>query len=834
MRVTAVTMLSFRAQYLYPKFGKMLGDTLIDNIDTVTVAIAPCQHCGEPCEPGQSIHRSDLDFCCEGCATVYELLSQGEMCDFYNMDSRPGISQKSRRAVDYAYLDEATVRDKLIEYSDGDTSKVTLYLPQVHCTACIWLLEQLHKLHPGVIDSKVNFLNRTVSVRYQDGQLSLRQLAELLATIGYAPEINLGQSDNALGQVADRTFYYQLGIAGFAFGNIMLLSFPEYLGLQPGLYGMAFGYLNILLALPVLLFSSRDYLRSAWYSLRARQINIDVPLSLGIVALFGRSLYDILSQSGAGFMDSFAGLIFFLLIGKWFQKKTYHTLSFERDYKSYFPIAATVVKDGEERSVALKDLAPGQLMRIRNGELIPADGQLVSGEARIDYSFVTGEAEPVRRAVGDKLYAGGRQQGGAISVLATRRVSQSYLTRLWNESTDGFETANRPTLRRFADRVSQRFTPAILVIAFASLFYWWSEGYTLALNAFTAVLIIACPCALALTVPFTYGNVLRLLGRRRFFLKHTDTIEAMQRVSHIVFDKTGTLTPAEGREVLFEGAPLNETEMRAVKSMVSQSSHPLSRLIDGVLLTTPSLAAIKGFEEIAGQGIRGSIDGHSLCLGSAAFAGYAGELAAHTAVYLSIDGAVRGRFVFPAMLREGLAGILGQLGEAHQLSLLSGDNDRDAAQFAPLFSGTDSMHFDQKPMDKLQFVRGLQEQGAVVMMLGDGLNDAGALQQSEAGIVITEQLNNFTPACDAILDAAQLPQLPAFLLFVKRSQYLVYIAYGMALLYNVVGLSFAVQGMLSPLVAAILMPLSSVTIAIWGTVSSSLLALTLPSMQHKD
>ncbi|MEO1715224.1 MAG: HAD-IC family P-type ATPase, partial [Bacteroidota bacterium] len=356
-------------------------------------------------------------------------------------------------------------------------------------------------------------------------------VVELLASIGYAPTISLESSEQSQKRPVDRKLYFQLGVAGFAFGNIMLMSFPEYLGMQQHpdhSIVQLFGYLNILLALPVLLYSGGDYLRSAFLGLRHFHLNMDVPISLGMLALFTRSAYEILAGVGAGYMDSLAGFIFFLLIGKWFQQRTYQHLSFERDFRSYFPIAATVIEEEEERIVPVKDLEIGQVIRIRNGELIPADGKLMEGKGLIDYSFVTGEAQPVSKVASESLFAGGRQTGGAITVELKKRVDQSYLTSLWNDQ--AFQKEVHGQTSRLADRVAQYFTAAILLIAAGTLMYWLPKDWTTAINAFSSVLIIACPCAVALSVPFTFGNSMRILAKQGFFLKNVETIESLSEI----------------------------------------------------------------------------------------------------------------------------------------------------------------------------------------------------------------------------------------------------------------------------------------------------------------
>lgn len=802
---------------------------------TLKSAISPvkehtqCYHCSEPL-PSTPIAFDEKKFCCEGCRTVYEILNTNGLCQYYSIADQAGISLRGKHKEEYAFLDDPEVLKRLVQFSDGKTTRITLFLPQIHCASCIWLLENLYKLTPGIHTSQVNFLKRELHLVFAETETSLRKIAETLASIGYAPAINLGSLEEKNRPVVNRSFAYKIGVAGFAFGNIMLLSFPEYLGLnqlhESG-FAKYFGLLNILLSLPVIFYSAQDYFRSAYQSLKRAQLNIDVPLALGAAVLFLRSVYEILSHTGAGYMDSLGGLIFFLLIGKWFQQRTYHHISFERDYKSYFPISARKKVGQREQSVALDKLDAGDIIFVRNGELIPADAILLRGEANIDYSFVTGEAEPVRIPESEKVFAGGRQMGGVIELSLSKKVSQSYLTQLWNE--DAFNKKQESQASVLANKVSRYFTTAILLVGFITLFYWLPKNTAIAINAFTAVLIVACPCAGALAVPFTLGNALRILGRYNFFLKNTNAIEAIHRIDTVVVDKTGTITAGQSSRVQFVGQNLSSAEKQLIVTLSGQSNHPASKLIHRELTTETiekSGYTISGFQEQIGLGVEANVAHQHVKLGARKFMDQtllSPELNGE-GVYVQINGAIKGYFVLEHLLRPQAAETLQYLQSLGEVYLLSGDNDREATLLAPVFKGHSNMHFRQSPKDKLQFIQELQAQGHRVMMLGDGLNDAGALRQADAGIAITEDTANFTPASDAILSAERFHRLPAYLEYARKSVKLVFGAYTLALIYNIVGLSFAVQGTLSPVVAAILMPLSSITIVIFGTIASNWLA----------
>jgi len=790
---------------------------------------------------------------------VYEILNTHQLCEFYDLDKNAGQSLKNQRfAKNYAYLDDGEVREKLIEFQNGTTVQVTFYLPQMHCVSCIWLLENLFKLDAGVTHSKVNFLKKTTTIQFNSEQTSLRKLATLLASIGYAPDINLGDVEGQKPPVMSRRLAAQLAVAGFAFGNVMLFSFPEYVGMTretDSWFSAAFGYLSILISLPVLLYSERDYYVSAWQGLRNRQLNIDIPLCLAFLSLFGRSVYEILTHTGAGYLDSFAGLTFLMLIGKWFQQHVWHQLSFERDYKSYFPVAATVRSGDEETSVPVSRLVPGDIILVRSQEVIPADGILLKGSARVDYSFVTGESEPVPVQNGERIFAGGKQMGESIEIALTRRVAQSHLTKLWNN--EAFKTNAKGQVTQLADAAGRYFTYLILVFGFGAFGYWWliRGDMPTAINAFTAVMIVACPCNIALSIPFTLGNILRILGRHRFYLKNIRVVEAFAKINAVVFDKTGTITHVAQQEMRFLGQPLGYAEKIAIRSLVRHSAHPLSRQIFESMPEVPTESPAQ-FEEIPGLGIRGVVKGREMKIGSQKFVS-TGNLVGFqnlrgldskegSGVFISINGELLGHYEVKSHFRSGLAQVLAFFSPMSNLQapaspsfakatagksvqrptsnvqrpssifLLSGDQDKEAAALAPFFPDSDTMLFNRSPQDKLEFVKNLQRHGQHVMMLGDGLNDAGALRQSDLGIVVAENTNNFTPACDAILHADEFERLPQFVQLARQGVKIVNYSYVVALTYNGIGLSFAVAGVLSPLVAAILMPISSVSVVLFG------------------
>lgn len=787
-----------------------------------------CYHCGEDCITDR-VRIDDKIFCCEGCRVVYEILNRHGMCAYYEMNDRPGINRRAAVRPDkFAFLEDEKIAGQLISFRDNKHSHVTFYLPQVHCSSCLWILEHLHQVNEGVIDSKVNFARKEVAIIFDHHVISLRKVAELLTSIGYEPYISLSDLGHKQPRT-DKTMILHLGVAGFCFANIMLLSFPEYLGIEQAekaLLGM-FRYLSLILALPVVLYSARPFYRTALGGLKQRFLNMDAAIVVAIFVTFLRSVYEVLTGTGSGYFDSLSGIVFFMLIGRVLQERTYQQLSFDRDYTSYFPIAVTVLKGETQVPTALPGIKPGDTILIHHEELVPADGILTRGKAWIDYSFVTGESLPVAKQVGEIVYAGGKQTGGNMELLVIKEVSQSYLSSLWER--DAFKEAPKETNASFVQVLSKYFVGFVFAIASASAAYWWLHDTSRIWPAVTAVLIIACPCALLLSNTFTNGNILRILSRNRFYLRNAQVIENIAGATDIVLDKTGTLTSGLDYDITYSGKELSQAQRRAIASLAAQSSHPLSMALVKHLQLRGHSLTVHGFEEIPGNGIEGFAGNDLVAIGSKAYItgtkGYSpGEA---TRVYVSFEDQPLGYFQFGNHYRERVMPMIKQLKAGYSIAVISGDSPAERANLERFFGKETTLLFRQQPEDKLHFIQTLQAQGRKVIMIGDGLNDAGALKQSDAGIAITEDTNNFTPSSDAILAAGEMHKLGQFIRLCKANKKIVVASFILSILYNLVGLFFAVQGMLSPLIAAVLMPSSSISILLITFGSSNLFAKRL-------
>ena len=778
-----------------------------------------CFHCGQEIEKDR-IFFDEKAFCCNGCKSVYEILNANNLGNFYELNKNSGI-RPDENLSQFDYLDTPEIFEKVVDFSEGNTSVVTFKIPVIHCSSCIWLLESLQDLNKHIRYSQVNFTKKTLQVSFNQNELPLSELAKFLTNLGYKPVISLETADKKEAAV-DRSLTIKVAVAGFAFGNAMMFAFPEYLNTGSSVdfwleeFAPFFRFLTFLLSIPVVVYSASDYYKSAWFGLKNKIVNIDVPIVLGILVLFFRSVYEIATNYGPGYFDTLCGLLFFMLLGKIFQKRTYSALSYDRDYKSFYPIAVTKVDfGGQQQNILLSDIKVGDRILVRNQEIIPVDAVLINGEGNIDNSFITGESATITKNPGDKIFAGGKQIGSILELEVIKTVNQSYLTQLWNKEAFRKEELGLDTL---VNQISKYFTFIILGITLLAGIYWYQIDSEKMFQVVSAILIVACPCALALSTPFTMGHIMRILGRNKMYVKDAHTIEKMAKIDTLVFDKTGTITYNKKANISFEGKEIAEFDLKNIKSLLKNSNHPLSKSLYEFLEVEDEYLPIENFKETAGKGYEATVRGKVYKIGSAKFTHQEAK-SLETAVYLERDGEFLGKYIFKNEYRDGLAEMAKELKD-YKIHVLSGDNSSEEQTLKNLIPNITEMRFSQSPEDKLEYIKSLQDQGKKVAMLGDGLNDAGALKQSNIGIAIADDTNSFTPSSDVIMNGGVLTKLHDYFALTKDAMIIVKLTFGISFLYNVVGLTAAVLGEMSPLFAAILMPLSSISVVAFTSLST--------------
>lgn len=773
-----------------------------------------CYHCGETCQ-GPLLQFDEKLFCCVGCKSVYEILQAHNLCGYYLLTPNPGPTQQRTHVnTFYDFLDDSAVREKLIYFKDASHRYVKFTLPGMHCSSCIWLLENLYKINEGVVSATVNFLEKEIKIVFDAEKISLKELVILLKKIGYEPRLSLDDLTGKQDKKVDHRQLYKIAISGFCFGNIMMLSLPDYFAagdfLNDARLNTVFNYLTLVLALPVFFYTAREFFVSSWQQIRLGKLNIDIPIASAILITFMVSVYRIVFLHQLGYMDTMAGIVFFMLLGRFFQNKSYHYLTFQRGFSSYLPIAVHVIEEGKEQNRPLTQVLPGQTLICRQQEVIPADSILLSERAWFDYSFVTGESNWVEKNQHETIYAGAILKSSVVNLLVSKKPTQSYITQLWNSRQQAKFQSN--TLFT-TERINVWFSAIVLLLGFLACVYWvWQGEMAIGLRALVTVWIVACPCALLLCSTFTHGNMLTLLANRGIYIKNAAVLDVLQQVDTLVFDKTGTLTNTQQAHVDFVGCSLLAEEKQRIYSLAFLSIHPLSKSIV-TFLACPTPTDVVDFNLVEGKGVEGTIDGIVVKLGSASWL----QVAAphdnrHTNVFVAFDNEVVGYFEIKNEYRSGILHAFSSLHRSYGVHILSGDNDAERQTLQQIVPQANQLHFNCLPEQKTAYVEGLQSKGNTVLMIGDGLNDMNAFEKSNVGMAVIEDEHHFLPASDVIIRAERLADIDAILRFIRKSRFMLFVTFGVSVLYNLIGLMYAMQGALTPVVAAVLMPLSTVSI----------------------
>ncbi len=781
-----------------------------------------CYHCGEKCIEQRHI-SDEKSFCCEGCLTVYELLGSGDLCNYYNLEQTPGSKLDPSVSQNYIILDEPKIAEKFILFEDKSVRQISFYIPFIHCSSCIYLLQNLHRLSPHINFSTVNFTTKKVQITYDTEGISLSGLAQLLASVGYAPLIT-ESTDEHIKKRAPRVL--EIGVAGFCFGNIMLFSFPEYLGLNlsgNNTWLSFFRYLSFSLSLPVFFYSAREFWRQAWAGIRHKSANISIPVALALIIIFGRSCFEVFSGTGAGYFDSLSGLVFFMLLGRFVQDKTLGALNHDRDFRSYFPMAIQVERAGKMLVETLEEVKSGDILSIAEGEVLPMDGVLLDEQASIDYSFLTGENLPKLIQKNEKLFAGGMNKSKASRYIVSKPFSQSQFASLWQNSVFTEEAQNKNEL---LDKVSWYFTLIVLILSFVAFGYWYSAGESVkAWDALSTSLIVACPCALLLSATFARGFVMQRLFSKQMYLRSADVLEDLYKVKSVIFDKTGTLTEIDRNSVAYEGKAMNSTQKTLLSSVMSASTHQLAQVLRGLIHVSPHTESTVESVKESEQSIEGWVENHHVEIGTPRYLGVAVKKKSGLEIALLIDKEEIGRFIIKNTYRSEIPKLFKSLIN-YPLFVLSGDREANKSQLLEELQFSGEAHFDLTAQEKLDFVKELESK-TPSMVIGDGVNDAGALKQATVGVALIEDSYSFSPANDVMLPNPKIGNLPQLLKLGSKTRLIIFSTFVYSLVYNSFGLTLALSGNLTPVVAAVLMPASSLGIILLSFLGSRLVTRRL-------
>lgn len=792
-----------------------------------------CFHCGLPV-PAGSRYRVAIDgqpraMCCPGCQAVAESIVAAGLGDYYRYRTAP--SRTAQELVPEALrqlelYDRQEIQQAFVHVDPHDLREASLILEGIVCAACVWLNERHIGRLPGVVEFNVNYTTHRARVKWDDSRIHLSGILRAIAAIGYiAHPFDPGRQEEVFKRER-RQALRRIAVAGLGMMQVMMLAVALYAGEYQGIdadLARFLRWVSLVIALPVLLYSARPFFQSAWRDLRLRRLGMDVPVSLAIGGAFAASVWHTVIDAGEVYFDSVTMFTFFLLTGRYLEMIARHRAGqAAEELVRLLPATATRIGEQGDEVVAVAELVPGDRVRIRPGETVPADGTVLEGVSSVDEALLTGESLPQARRAGDALI-GGTVNAESPLVMRVDKVGAdtvlSSIVRLLDRA-----QSEKPHVAQVADRVAAWFTLGLLLLAGAVAWYWWQVDPARAFAITLSVLVVTCPCALSLATPVALTAATGALTRLGVLTTRSHALETLARVTHMVFDKTGTLT--EGRlhltQVVRLGALTRDRCQALAVALEQGSEHPLAR----ALVTAGAAGGLAASDQraVPGEGVEGHIQGTTYRIGTREFAlglgGRAPELpdalhdAAGTVVYLADPRGLLAGFVFEDTLRAGAAEAVAELRRLGiEVQLLSGDGARPVRQVADTLGITVAAS-RLKPADKLARLQALQSQGAIVAMIGDGVNDAPVLAAAQVSVAMGSGTQLAATAADMVLLSERLPHLAAAVKTARRTLGIIRQNHGWALLYNVLAVPLAAMGWVAPWMAAIGMSASSLLVVV--------------------
>ncbi len=801
------------------------GLTAAPSVARAATPAALCAHCGQivlSVEPG-----APQQFCCSGCASVFEILRAGGLQDFYRHRADAGesgtVANISRGSYDE--FDAPEFAALYCKALPGGLLGTELFLENVHCAACVWLVEKVVTALPGISEARLDLSRSTLAVAWDPTQVRAARVAEWLDSVGYPCHPLHGLDRDAVRRREDRALLMRLGVAGAAAGNAMLLAIATYCGAFSGIepsYLSFFRMGSALVALPSVLWSAQVFYRGAIAAIRTRTPHMDLPISIGIVVGTVSGLVNAFGSSGEVFFDTITMLVFLLLVGRWLQLRTQRRADSAADHlRALAPATARLVEDGATREVPVEAVPKGATVEIRAGEHVPVDGTVLLGTSTIDASLLTGESLPETVRVSDNVHAGTVNLSARLLVRAEKTGQETRLARIVASVAEASE--RRAPMVILANRLSAYFVAIILVIAAVTVIATWHLGPSLAIERAVALLVVTCPCALGLATPLAVTAALGRAAERGLMVKGGQFLEALAKPGLIVFDKTGTLTEGHLSVVEFEGDPSVRPFVRAAEA---SSAHPIARALCADLTKEPSLA-VESMHETLGGGIEAVVGGKRLVIGSPRFVEAHAETVpawvtervlafgerALSPVLVAVDGDVRAVFGIGDPVRAEASECLAALrAMGHRVAVLSGDQPavvnavvkRIGVPFEIVVGGA-------SPEAKLAFIETNVARGPVYMV-GDGVNDAAALSRATVGIAVHGGAEASLAAADVFATASGLRPIVELCEGARRTLRVIRGNLARSLVYNLTVGVLAATGHVGPLLAAVLMPVSSIAV----------------------
>lgn len=803
----------------------------MNNRGTLSIMTEQCFHCDSAvATPQYSVQWNGAlrALCCAGCEAVARAIIDAGLDDYYRHRTatapipQPLVPDALRQLHTY---DHPTVQRSFVR-DIGERREATLILDGITCAACIWLNERQLRRLPGVERVDINYTNRRARVVWNDEHLQLSDILAAVQAIGYrAYPYDPARQQHVLTNER-RTLLRQFGVAGILNVQVMTLSealyFGDWAGSDPGVRTF-FSWISLLLTLPVLLYAARPFFEGAWKDLRRRRIGMEVPVALSLITAFAASAWATTTGSGVIYYDAVTMFVFLLLGARYFEQRARARAAeaAEALVQATPQLATRIRADGSLEQVSAAEIATDETVLVRPGEPIPADGVIVSGRSSVNESLMTGESLPLPKTIGARVIGGSVNVESPLTVRVTNVGTTTVLSsmlRLLDRA-----LAEKPRLARAADRIAGGFVVAILLISVGVAFYWWSHDSARVLPIVIAVWIVTCPCALALATPAALSAATGALTRRGILVTRGHALETLARATHFVFDKTGTLTTGElrlARVVPLAGASAEQCLVLAA-ALEQHSEHPIARAL---VTAAPSDGSAKNVRNYPGEGIIGCVDNTELAIGTPSFvARYFGHVPnaalltalrsdGGTAVILADSDGLLAAFVLMDDLRPGAKELLDALHQRGMRAILLTGDHAEAANRVARTLGIANVQAEVKPADKLAYVAALQRTGAVVAMIGDGVNDAPVLARASVSLAVNGAAQAAAASADMIVLACDLRIIAAAVETANRTERIIKQNFGWTIAYNLVAVPAAALGLVSPWIAALGMSISSLLV----------------------
>ena len=789
-----------------------------------------CTHCGLAVPAGLVEAGGAEQFCCHACRTAYSVIHSCGLSRYYELlaagAEADGVQPALGTGRQYQDFDDPKFHELYCRVEGPGVESVELYAEGIHCAACVWLLEKLPLALDGVLECRVNYRRATVFVRWAPERVALSRVARFVDSLGYPVHPVRGTKLGEIRAREDRTQLVRIGVAGAIAGNVMLLSFALYAGMFSGIeapFEHLFRWISMGLGLLALAWPGATFVRGAVSAVRTRTLHMDVPIGVGLGVGAIAGVVNTVRGSGEIYFDTLTVLIFLLLVGRWIQSRQQRRSSdaVEMLY-SLTPTSARLVEGDMARDVPIEALQPGDIVEVPAGGSVPVDGEVVGGATDLDQSLLTGEPMPVRVGPGERVAAGATALTAPIRVRVEATGEQTRVGRLMRMVEEA--AGRRAPIVRLADRLAGIFVVVVLVLAAATLFGWLLIDPGKAVGNATALLIVTCPCALGLATPLAIVAAIGRAARRKILVKGGDALEVLSGRGTIVLDKTGTITEGRMRVASWRG---DESIKAVLGTIESRCAHPIARAFVRAFGVDDGLEI--EFSQSVGGGIEAGIDGVGFVVGSPAFVearagalpAWAGEeveavaARALTPVVIARNGRVAAVAGVGDAIRADAPGCIAALRrEGWRVEILSGDHPESVrAVAARVGVGPEACTGGATPERKLEIVERMAREGTVVMV-GDGVNDAGALSAATVGVAVHGGADIAMSVADVYVGRPGLEPLRELFIGARRTRGVIRRNLGASLAYNLVCASLAMVGIISPLAAAILMPASSLTVVL--------------------